>query len=488
MTLTQRAFYSLFAIIIIEGYVVLSSELLAIRVTIPFLGSGTDIVSIIIAAVLLPLSFGYYFGGQFKPYKKKNGKVVTVRDKLSSNILIATSLLVFGLSYVPLIAFMDTIINHVVSNRLVVATIYSTLFLIIPVFLLGQTIPLASNYFRKEKLAQITGKILFFSTIGSFIGATFSTLVLMATIGVHYTAALNFILLAILFFILGKKKSLVAKGAMAALVLLGLAFNAGGTLSAYHVVNNNQYNVIRVYSKPDGDTNPANDTRVISLNHNQDSSYNPSTLEKHPYVNFIETQFIYSRDLEQEPLNILVIGAGGFTLGLGDDINNYTYVDIDPDLKDVAEKEFLQQKLEDNKKFEPISAESFLIKGKDKFDLIVIDAYQGDLTLPENLVTQDFFRQVKSRLADGGIVIGNFIMNQGFGSAFARNLDNTFRSVFPLVTRYPMGPFNGWSKTALNNTMYIYNNMPEENDLKTYTNNKNTVFYDKPKSRPADQQ
>jgi spermidine synthase len=482
MTLSRRAFYSLFAIIIIEGYVVLSSELLAIRVTIPFIGSGTDIVSIIIAAVLLPLSFGYYFGGQFKEHKTRGGKTVTVRDKLSNNILIATSLLVFGLSYIPLITFMDTVINHVVANRLVVATIYSALFLVIPVFLLGQTIPLVSNYFRKEKLAQITGKILFFSTIGSFIGATFSTLVLMATIGVHYTAALNFVLLAGLFFLLGRRKPLWAKAVMTMLVLLGLAFNSGPALERLNVVNNNQYNVIRIF------TNPNNDTRVMSLNHNQDSSYSPTTKSKHEYVNFIETQFIYSRDLEEKPLEILVIGAGGFTIGLGDDINNYMFVDIDPDLKDVAEKEFLQQKLQDNMKFEPISAESFLIRGKEKYDLIIIDAYQGDLTLPENLVTQDFFKLVKSRLADGGIVVGNFIMNPSFGSAFARNLDNTFRSVFPLVTRYPIGQFNGWSHDALNNIMYIYNNVPEENELKTYTNNKNTVFYDKPKSRPADQQ
>ena len=56
----------LFFVIFLEGFVVLSLELLAIRLTIPFVGSGTDTISIIIAAVLLPLAFGYYRGGQFK--------------------------------------------------------------------------------------------------------------------------------------------------------------------------------------------------------------------------------------------------------------------------------------------------------------------------------------------------------------------------------------------------------------------------------------
>jgi len=475
MTLSKRAFYSLFAVIIIEGYVVLSSELLAIRVTIPFIGSGTDIVSIIIAAVLLPLSFGYYFGGQFKPHKNRHGEVVSVRDKLSSNILIASLLLVFGLSYVPLVTFMNTLIGSGVSNRLILATVYSGLFLVWPVFLLGQTIPLVSNYFRREKLAQITGKILFISTLGSFFGATFATLVLMATIGVHYTAALNFILLGGLFFLMGKRKPIYLKAVMTGLVLLGLLFNSESMLKKLHVVNNNQYNVIRIFESPDGKT------RVMSLNHNQDSSYNAETNLKHNYVNFIETQYIYSRGLEDKPLNILVIGAGGFTIGLGDEINDYQFIDIDPDLKKVAERDFLKQELGPNKHFEPISAESFLIRDKKKYDLILLDAYQGDLTLPENLVTQEFFMLVKDRLEAGGVVICNFIMNPSFSSPFARNLDNTFRSVFPLTSRHTIGQYNGWDKNAVNNIMYIYNDVPDAGDLKIYTNNKNTVYYDKPK-------
>jgi hypothetical protein len=157
MALTKRAFYALFAIIIIEGYIVLSSELLAIRVTIPFIGSGTDMVSIIIAAVLLPLSFGYYFGGQFRPHINKAGRWISVQHKLTNNILWAAAFLLIGISYYPLEVFLTFLINHGVTNRVMLASIYSGLFLIIPVFLLGQTIPLVSNYFSKEKLSEITG-------------------------------------------------------------------------------------------------------------------------------------------------------------------------------------------------------------------------------------------------------------------------------------------------------------------------------------------
>jgi hypothetical protein len=50
--------------IAIEGYAVLAVELLAIRQLTPYVGNATDTVAIVIAAVLLPLAFGYEAGGR----------------------------------------------------------------------------------------------------------------------------------------------------------------------------------------------------------------------------------------------------------------------------------------------------------------------------------------------------------------------------------------------------------------------------------------
>src|SRR5690349_17072533 len=54
----------LLAAVAIEGYVVLAVELLAIRQLTPYVGNATDTVAIVIAAVLLPLAFGYDAGGR----------------------------------------------------------------------------------------------------------------------------------------------------------------------------------------------------------------------------------------------------------------------------------------------------------------------------------------------------------------------------------------------------------------------------------------
>lgn len=477
MNLNQKTFLSLFLVIIIEGYVVLSSELLAIRVMVPFVGSGTDTVSIIIAAVLLPLSFGYYFGGQFKPYRDSMGNWVGVREKLIRNILISAAILLVGLSYVPLTHLMFYLIGEGITNRIVLTSIYSALFLVVPVFLLGQTIPLLSNYFSKEKLSQITGKILFVSTIGSFLGATFSTLVLMSQVGVHNTAIINFILLGFLFFFLSRKKPRPTGLAMVAIVIAAIFFNSPTMLGSLSVVSNNRFNVVRVFE------DPAMAMKIFSINHNYDSGLT-TTGARHPYVEFIEDHFIWSQPSDAEPMNILVVGAGGFTLGLDDDINHYDFIDIDGELKDLAEKYFLPEKLGPNKEFHPIAAEAFIIQDGKKYDMIVLDAFQGALSIPENLVTQEFFQRTKNRLTDNGIVIANFIVNPAYGDAFSRNIDSTFRSVFPFSTREVIGSYNGWDKDALNNVLYVSRKQASEDELKRtiYTDNKNPVYYDKPKS------
>ena len=120
--------FLLFLVIIIEGYIVLSTELLAIRQSIPFVGSGTDTVSVIIAAVLMPLAFGYQAGGNFK-IKRLFGKRITVRRKLIINITIAALILLPGLSYQFMLMFFSFLSSLEITNRIHQISIYSILFL-----------------------------------------------------------------------------------------------------------------------------------------------------------------------------------------------------------------------------------------------------------------------------------------------------------------------------------------------------------------------
>ncbi len=474
----NKHLFLLLSIIVIEGYIVLSTELLAIRQTIPFVGSGTDTVSIIIAAVLMPLAFGYYAGGKFKPGLRKNGRYTTIRKKLLFNILIASGILLLGMSYPFLSIFFMALIEHVSSNRLILVAIYSGIFLIIPIYLLGQTIPLVSNYFPSKKLAEITGKMLFFSTIGSFLGAVFSTLVLMSTIGVHNTVALNFVLMSILVLLLSKKKLSMVVLSSFVITLLALTMNSNSMMRDLNIIENNQYNTISVQETDNGKT------RLLFLNNNHSSKYTDSG-GKFRYIEFIEEQILNELWGANDPKKILVIGAGGFTLGHRDLDNTYDYVDIDTSLKRISETYLLKEKLKDNKTFHPMPARAFLAFSREMYDVIILDAYLGDFNTPEHLLTQEFFAQVKKHIRPEGIVVANFIASPTFQSTFSRRIDNTFRSVFPHVSRLAIGDkYRLWDNNDqhVSNIMYFYRHR-FETDNTIYTDNKNTVYFDKPHSK-----
>jgi len=134
----------LYALIFIQGYVILSVEIIAIRQLIPFVGNGTDTVAIIIAAVLLPLAVGYYVGGMHVA-QAPNAKWATVRDRLIRNMVGATIPIVLGLPYVLLEVYFSLFSAMGIEQRLMQVAIYASVFLIYPLLLLGQTIPLVGS-------------------------------------------------------------------------------------------------------------------------------------------------------------------------------------------------------------------------------------------------------------------------------------------------------------------------------------------------------
>lgn len=467
---------ALFLVIVLEGYVVLSVELLAIRQTIPYVGSGTDTVSIIIAAVLLPLACGYYVGGRFRPGFVAGG-YQRIRDKLVVNMLIAMFFLLVGLSYPLLSAFFIMLIDHGPKSRIALTACYALLFLVTPVYLLGQTIPLVSNYFGKEKLAKITGRILFFSTLGSFMGALLSTLVLMSLFGVNHTVSVIFILLFGLIYLLSKKRVSTQTIAAALITAAALVINSDKALSLLHIIDNNTYNTIMVTEETG--------VRRLYLNNNSSSLFTDDK-RKHDYIEFVERQTIHPILHSDPPRDILVIGAGGFTFGFADVNNHYDFLDIDDSLQRIAEEHLLKEPLTANKTFHPVPARAWLAGTKKQYDLIFMDVFQGDLTIPEHLVTKEFFLEIKAHLKPRGLMAANIAASPNFAGAFSRTIDNTLRSVFPNLSRHLMyDHYQAWNDNPeeIGNAIYIYRHFPDEAPSRIYTDNKNNVFYDRPPGR-----
>ncbi len=479
----------LFFVILIEGYVVLATELLAIRTLIPFVGSGTETISIIISAVLLPLAFGYHVGGNafriaYNKAKIKNHKKLSIRKLLLKNIISSLIVLTLGLSYIFQELFFGIMEASGLTNRLLQTSIYSVLFLSFPVFLLGQTVPLISNYFSRTKLSEITGRMLFFSTTGSFLGSVFSTIVLMTYAGVHNTIIVTMSLLVLLILLLIRRLMCFETIFCAMIFTMLYAMNNTEAMRSLDVVSNNTYNIIRVME------DKKTDSKILNINRSASSQISKNLDHRFPYFAYIDDNFIKPMLKENnKPIDILIIGAGGFTVGLNDKINNYTFIDIDPDLKEVSEKYFLPEKISPNKKFIASSARAFVHGHDKKYDMILIDVFTNKISIPMECTTREFLLDVKKLVKDHGVIMANVIANPIFADKFSIRYHNTFSSVFPVFSRQIIQPIdnnNIWvknndkSKPLEKNLLYLYYNNEYINDKGVYSDNKNSYSIDRP--------
>lgn len=470
----------LFLVILIEGYVVLAVELLAIRSLIPFVGSGTETISIIISAVLLPLAVGYHFGGNAfkKAYAKakiKNQKKLSIRKLLLRNIVSSLIVLTIGLSYLFHEIFFGALSLSKIDNKLIQTSLYSLFFLSFPVFMLGQTVPLVSNYFSREKLSEITGKMLFFSTTGSFLGSVFSTIVLMSYVGVHNTVIITMSLLCFLILLL-IRKIFCFETILCVMILTAVyALNNNTALKSFNIVSNNAYNIIQVIDVP------KTESTILSVNRSSSSQISKDPKHRFPYFAYVQDNLIVPiAKNSNEPLDILIVGAGGFTIGMGDEVNKYTFVDIDPDLKEISEKYFLPEKLSPNKQFIASSARAYIHGNKNKYDIVVIDVFTNRISIPMECTTREFLLDVKALLKDKSVVIANVISSPTFMDKFTARYHNTFTSVFPIFSRQIIGDVNLWNEDkSAENILYMSFKNEYTNDNSLYTDDKNTYSIDR---------
>jgi hypothetical protein len=313
-----------------------------------------------------------------------------------------------------------------------------------------------------------TGNIMAIDTIGSVIASMMTTLLLMPFIGVNYTVGIVILLGIVAALITCRKMWVWLVGAL--LLIAGAYINSNYVqYKQFGILVNNANSTISVSEYPDA--------RVLDMNRLTMSMYYPSDASGAAYINFINDNFIYT--LPQDSVRkILVLGAGGFTAGIRDTFHDYTFVDIEPTLKDVSEKYFLKQKLSPNKKFIVQDASQYLKNTSEQYDIILLDVYSNSFQIPEGLITAEFMNRIKSRVAPNGVVLMNMIFSPSFTSAYARVFDNTFHRVFPHNTsRQIIDNINPWDDEEIANIVYIYFN--RENDGRIYTINKTPVIYDR---------
>jgi hypothetical protein len=137
---------------------------------------------------------------------------------------------------------------------------------------------------------------------------------------------------------------------------------------------------------------------------------------------------ILLEDLAFTDRDILVLGAGGFTLSHHEPANRYTYVDIDPAIRKIAERDFLREPARGE--FIATDARRYVVDTRNRYDAVVVDVYSSRTSIPGHLVTREFWRDTRHALKPGGAMLANLILDGKLASPYARNLLATIESAY----------------------------------------------------------
>lgn len=438
-------------IILLEGFVTISLEILTIRQLIPVAGNSVIVTSLIIGVFLLFLAYGYRKGGSY---------TADFLAVLKYNFILAALGLGIGVSYLFIKSFFLLVMQITGGNIFITLLLYLLLITAPLVYLLGQTVPITLNLYKEQQtIGAAGGKVLHLSTLGSFLGAVLTSLLLMNYLGVAWTVFINYIILALLIVLLAQfPKDSVQIAVLALAGVLIYIVNIHAERKQFLLTDSyNNYQLVKHA-----------DANMLFINDSASSSIN-TDLQGFPYIEYIKT--ILFHDLKLRNKSILILGAGGFSLSAANTYgNHFTYVDIDPNIRDVVQQHFLANI---NGDFIAADARQFLNKKGHTYDVIVGDTYSSQTAIPAHLLTQEYFASVYQALNRPSIAIFNIIAHPTLADAYSKRVDNTIRSVFKNCMVMPL-PYTAQSA----NIIYLCTKSLNEGDTMIYRDNKNRATLD----------
>lgn len=465
--MTNKLKLYLLSVIFLLGYTNMSFELIVLKQLVNFVGSNTLITSIVISTILLFLSIGYYIGSVIS-FSKYAIRLIILRLTIFLAIwyILACSYYLLGGYF-----YLSYLVG--VRSTTLFVMLFSLLFLSAPAVGLGFITSSIGRIIHHYDF-NYTGRFLAVDTAGSVLGSLATTLILMPLLGCSDTIGILITLNTAVLLCISKKSQLYFN--VANFLLL--------SIFAFVINNEKIINPQNMLIKDDAISRMeihksdlvGNEylSKELKINGSGSSKVSSKDDLMYEYVKFINKRYIETLP-DDRIYDILILGAGGFTIGIDDSKNNYVYLDIEKNLQDVSEKLLLGRKLTDNKKFIVEDAYLYMINNKKKFDLIIVDVYSAVQSIPTNFVTVDFFEMIKSSLNNEGIMLANIITSPSFKNDFSRRIDNTLRKVFKrYLSRQIIQDYNPYEYN-LSNIIYIYHNLPTDDTV--YTINKNSAIY-----------
>ncbi|NMG75332.1 fused MFS/spermidine synthase [Aromatoleum diolicum] len=398
----------LYGLVFVEGFASLGAEVIALRRLVPHLGSSITVTAPTIGFFLLALALGYQAGGRVE------------RDFLARvriNFVIAAALIAVGLAGPVVEALFAHIRPALVAYLIFIVGVLGPI-----AWLLGQTVPVLTNLLRHERAGARSGAALYWSTLGSFLGSLSLSLLVMQWLGVSAAVLACAVPLLALVPVLRDPSALSIWRSLPLPGVVAAAAIACNMLLPQHIET--AYATYRVapIALPG-----MSDARVFRINNSAASLIDAG--EPPRYARYIERlRALLLDEMGFRDKRIAVLGGGGFTLSHREPLNDYVYVDIDPAVREVAEREFLGTPVRG--RFIAADARRFVADTDERFDAVVVDAFSALTSIPAHLVTREFWQGTRRVLAADGVLFANLILDARLASPYARNLLATIQSVY----------------------------------------------------------
>ena len=426
----------------ISGISVMAVELGASRLLSPYFSSSQIVWTLVIGTIMIAMALGNIYGG-------RSADKDPDPDKLYTRLLIAG----IWIALIPVLGkfviagISGLVIVTVNESYLVWCALASCLVLFIfPLFLLGTVTPSLVKYTVQSlsDSGRTVGYLGAFNTIGSIIGTFLPTFVTIPTVGTAVTFLLfaGLLLATALAYFLALRKGLRKSGTAILIFLVSCAF---GHTSSFAFWNQNLayegeslYNYLQVQDTPE--------EAILSTNvlFGVQSLWRKDGKLTGMYYDYAMAAPLMADIPPGEPLKLLVLGNGSGTYA--SQCSRYFApariegVEIDRKITELAYRYFAMPQ---DVKVTTYDGRAYLHGTKDKYHVILVDAYQ-DISVPFQMASVEFFKEVKDHLAPGGVMVINMNMRgQGEGSINAY-LSDTIGSVFRYV--YTVDVENGTNR------------------------------------------
>jgi spermidine synthase len=434
----------LYKTVFLTGAAVLIIEVAAVRMLSPYYGASLYVFSSVLTIILSALAVGYYVGGRLADRLPRHEPLYLLIVWSGVLTLLAEVLAIY------MLPGSDAVFS-VMSGPLV----FGFILFFFPALLLGIVSPylvkLVSLSRTQDEFGRVAGGVFFFGTVGSITGSLLSGFLLIPFLGIRLSMIITGVLLVVLgvaglflygwfserlspFVIVARYKMFLFLSVVLTILLISLIYREAPS-SPYTVLyeSDGVYGHIVVYEIK----NAGLTVRALKRDTNNESAvFLELTDSVFEYTQFAE----WYPDLVPDAKRFLMIGGGAYSvprtvLARDPDIE-VVVAEIEPDLYPLAER-FFDLKPSPRLTNHIIDGRVFLNQNKEQFDVIFLDAFGTDLSLPAHLATREYFALMKKNLTPGGVLIVNYIgVLNGEAPSMTGSLTKTMSGVFPNMKMY----------------------------------------------------